>query len=171
MTINQKPHLHQLVMCVNVFIRKDGKYLMLKRASGKSFAPDVVHPIGGKIEPDEPPFLAAQREVLEEARIKIKNIRLEAVVLELKPYKGTEGNWLIFHFTADYDSGQIGQTDEGELVMLEEKEIYKQNLFPSIREIIHHIFDPNDGTVFAAFERDKEGKINQKTKRIDICPV
>jgi 8-oxo-dGTP pyrophosphatase MutT (NUDIX family) len=158
-------------MCVNIFIRKDGKYLMLKRASGKKFAPDVVHPIGGKIEPDESPFLAAQREVLEEAGIKIKNIRLKAVVLELKPYKATKGNWLIFHFTADYDSGQIGQTDEGELVMLEEKEIYKQNLFPSIREIVSHIFSSHDGTVFAAFEHNKEGEINQKTKRIDICPI
>lgn len=171
MSVNQKPCLHQLVMCVNVFVRKDGKYLMLKRASGKAYAPDVVHPIGGKIEPDEAPFLAAQREVLEEAGIKIKNMRLEAVVLELKPYKTTEGNWLIFHFTADYDSGEIGETDEGELVLLNAKEILDQKLFPSIREIIGHILNPNDGTVFATFERDQEGKIVQKTKKIDVCPV
>ena len=171
MSVNQKPAIHQLIMCVNVFIRKDGKYLMLKRSSGKTYAPDVVHPIGGKIEPDEAPFLAAQREVLEEAGVKIKNMRLEAVVLELKPYKTTEGNWLIFHFTADYDSGEIGMTDEGELVLLDAKDILDQKLFPSIGEIIGYILNPNDGTVFAVFERDKEGNIIQKTKRIDICSV
>ena len=171
MPVNQKPCLHRLVMCVNVFVRKEGKYLMLKRSSGKTYAPEVVHPIGGKIEPDEAPFLAAQREVLEEAGIKIKNMRLEAVVLELKPYKTTEGNGLIFHFTADYDSGDISETDEGELVLLNAKEILDQKLFPSIREIIGYILNPNDGTVFAAFEHDQEGNIIQKTKRIDICPV
>ncbi|MBU2592224.1 NUDIX domain-containing protein [Patescibacteria group bacterium] len=171
MPANQKPRIHQLVICVNVFVRKDGKYLMLKRSSGKTYAPDVVHPIGGKIEPDEAPFLAAQREVLEEAGIKIKNMRLEAVVLELKPYKTTEGNWLIFHFTADYDSGDKSETDEGELILLDAKEILDQKLFPSVREIIGHILDPDDGTVFATFEHDWEGKIIQKTKRIDICPV
>jgi len=171
MPVNQSPCIHQLVMCVNVFVRKNGKYLMLKRSPGKTYAPDVIHPIGGKIEPDEGPFLAAQREVLEEAGIKIKNMRLEAVVLELKPYKTTGGNWLIFHFTADYDSGKISKTDEGELVLLKNKDILKQRLFPPIREIIGHILNPDDGTVFATFERDQKGNIIKKTKRIDMCLI
>jgi len=171
MPINQKPRLHQLVMCVNVFVKKDGKYLMLKRSSDKTYAPDVVHPIGGKIESDEAPYFAAQREVLEEAGIKIKNMRLEAVVLELKPYRETGGNWLIFHFTADYDSGNVGETDEGELVLLDAKEVLNRKLFPSIREIIGHVLNSDDGTVFATFEHDKDGSIVQKTKRIDICAM
>lgn len=171
MPVNQKPYIHRLVICVNIFVRKDGKYLMLKRSSGKTYAPGVIHPIGGKIESKEAIFLAAQREVLEEVGIKIKNMRLKAIVLELKPYKITGGNWLIFHFTADYDSGKINRNDEGELVLLDAKQILSQNLFPSICEIINYLLNPKCGTVFATFEHDQEGKIIQKTKRIDICSV
>ena len=171
MFVNQKPFIHQLVMCVNIFVRKDGKYLMLRRSSKKNYASKVIHPIGGKIEHNESPFLAAQREVLEEAGIRIKNIRLKAVVLEIKPYKTTKGNWLIFHFSADYDSGKIVETKEGKLVFLDPEEIFNQKLFPSMREIIDHILNPKDGIIFAAFEHDQKGDIVQKTKKIDICII
>jgi 8-oxo-dGTP diphosphatase len=169
MTVNQRPEIHQLVMCVNAFVRKDGKYLMLKRSSKKNYAPSVIHPVGGKIELNESPFSAIQREVKEEAGITIKNIRLEAVVLEIKPYKTTKANWLIFHFSADYDSGQLTETQEGKFVFLSPEEITEQNLFPSMAEIIKHILNPKDGIVFATFEHDKKGNIVQQTKRIDIC--
>ena len=59
----------------------------------------MVHPIGGKVDPDENPYIAAERELLEEAGIKVKNIKLEAVVLELKPVKNEDENWLIFQVT------------------------------------------------------------------------
>ncbi|MDP3769879.1 MAG: NUDIX hydrolase, partial [bacterium] len=71
MAINTKPHVHNLVVCANIFVRKDGKYLLLKRSPEKKYAPSVIHPIGGKVDPNENPYTGAQRELFEEAGIKV----------------------------------------------------------------------------------------------------
>lgn len=171
MAINTKPYIHNLVVCANIFVRKDSKYLLLKRSPLKKYAPNVVHPIGGKVDPNENPFTAAQRELLEEAGIKVKNMRLEAVILEIKPVKAEEENWLIFHFSADHESGELLKTEEGEFIFLDETEIKKQDLFPSVRPIVHHIFNPKDGTVFFTLEYDKDGKVVKETQKINLCAI
>lgn len=170
MGVNQKPNIHELVICANVFVRKDGKYLLLKRSPLKTFAPNVVHPIGGKVDANENPFIGAQRELLEEAGIKVKNLKLEAVILEISPHKKEMGNnWLIFHFSGDYMSGDLIATDEGEFVWLSSEEIKKQDLFPSVRQLIENILNPGDSTVFATFEYDENGNIVESSKIINKC--
>jgi 8-oxo-dGTP diphosphatase len=171
MTINTAPHIHNIVICANIFVRKDGKYLLLKRSPQKKYAPNVIHPIGGKVEPNENPYTGAQRELLEESGVKVKNMRLEAVIMEIKPVKNEDENWLIFYFSADYDSGELITTEEGELVYLSAEEIPKQDLFPSVRPIIQRILNPKDGTVFFTLEYDDEGKIVEETKDISLCVV
>lgn len=169
MPINSVPHIHNLVICANVFVRKDGKYLLLKRSPHKKYAPNFIHPIGGKVDPDENPYAGAERELFEEAGIKAKNMRLEAVIMELKPHKGEDENWLIFHFSADYESGEILSTEEGEFVFLHADQIPHQDLFPSVKSVIHHILNPNDGTVFCTVAYDDEGKIIRLEK--NLCVV
>lgn len=171
MAINTDPHIHNLVMCANIFVRKDGKYLLLKRSAQKKYAPNVIHPIGGKIDPDENPYLGARREVYEEAGIRVKNMRLEAVILEIKPVKNADENWFIFHFSADYDSGDLRKTEEGEFILLDENDVFKQDLFPSVRSVIHHILNPRDGTAFLTVAYDEQGKIIENTKKINICVI
>lgn len=171
MPINTAPDIHNLVVCANVFVRKDGKYLLLKRSDKKRFAPGVVHPIGGKVDLNENPFVAAEREVFEEAGVKVKNMRLEAVLLEILPVKDMPNNWLIFHFSADYEVGEIKQTEEGELVLLEKDEIEKQRLFPSVKQVIKNILNPNDGCVFASFHFDEQEQIIEANKTINKCVI
>jgi 8-oxo-dGTP pyrophosphatase MutT (NUDIX family) len=171
MAINQEPNIHELVICANIFVRKDGKYVLLKRSPKKKFAPGVVHPFGGKLDHNENAFIGAQRELLEEAGIKVKNMRLEAVLLEITPAREMYNNWLIFHFSADYESGEIQETEEGESIILSEEEILKQDLFPSVRKVIKNILDPNDGTVFASFKFDENGNIIESESNINICVV
>ena len=171
MPINTAPHIHNLVICANIFVRKDGKYLLLKRSPQKKYAPNVIHPIGGKVDPNENPYAGAQRELLEEAGIKVKNMRLEAVIMEIKPVKDEDENWLIFHFSADYDSGELITTEEGEFVYLDAGEIPKQDLFPSVRPIIQHILNPKDGTVFFTVSYDDNGKVVEETKSISLCTI
>ena len=161
MAINNDPHIHEQVVCANVFIRKDGKYLVLRRSTLKRYAPGYVHPIGGKADKDENPYVAALREVREEAGIAVKNVRLEAVLLEIRPEKNEPYNWFIFHFSADYESGEVKQTEEGELVLLTDEELRKENLFPSVRPIIHHILDREQGTIFATVEYEGDHKVLQ----------
>ncbi|MDP3778833.1 MAG: hypothetical protein Q8R30_02145, partial [bacterium] len=105
------------------------------------------------------------------AGIKVKNMRLEAVILEITPVKGEDENWLIFHFSADYESGDLITTKEGEFVYLTAGEIPRQDLFPSVRAIIRNILNPQDGTVFFTVEYDDNGNIVEETKSIGLCVV
>lgn len=142
------PNVHNLVLCANVFIRKDGKYLLMKRSAEKKYAPNKIHPFGGKIDKDENPYDGAVREIKEEVGVDIKNLKLEAVILELTDEKELQVNWIIFHFSADYAGGDVKETEEGKAVYLTTEEIKKSDLFPSVKSIIDNILDPSDGTVF-----------------------
>lgn len=157
MAINENPHIHNLVMCANIFVRKDGKYLLLRRSENKKYAPGVCHPIGGKIDKNEDPYRAGRREVLEESGVTVKNMRLEAVIYEVLPHPGEEENWLIFHFSADWEAGEVGTTEEGELVLLSEEELRKERLFPSVQAALPHILDPEGGTAFLTCFYDEKG--------------
>jgi len=159
MPVNSEPHIQNQVVCANVFVRRDDKILMLRRSPEKKYAPNYLHPVGGKLEKDENPYMCAKREVLEEAGIKIKNIHLEAVFLEIQPEKYEPYNWVIYHFSADYKSGEVKQTEEGELIWLTEQELQKDQLFPSVKPVIHHILDKNKGTIFTTVEYADDHKI------------
>ena len=152
MPINNEPDIHSLVLCANIFIKKGDKYLVLRRSPLKRWAADVVHPVGGKVDLNEDPLTAAKREALEETGLAVKNLELEAVIFEVEPVKAEPGNWLIFHFTGEYDHGEPIQTEEGELIWLTEEQIKGEKLFPSVKAIVDKIFDPAIGPVFARFE-------------------
>lgn len=168
MSINTEPEIHKNIICANVYIKKDGRYLLLRRSPQKKWLPNILHPIGGKVDLNENPYIAAQREVFEEAGIKVKNMKLEAVILEITPIKYDRTNWLIFHFSADYDSGEIGQTEEGTLEWHTVDGIKNEKLFLSVDAVIDHILDPNDGTLFATIEYN-EDKTAIIDKKIDLC--
>lgn len=169
MPINQAPHIHQLVICANVFVRRGGKYLMLKRSPQKKYAPGVMHPIGGKLDPNENPYQGAMRELSEEAGIKVKNARLEAVLFEILPVPDEPNNWLIFYFSADYRSGKLKTTEEGEFIWLTADQIIKQKLFPSLRPVIKHILSPRAGAVFATMAYKNKNAIDTKSLVINKC--
>lgn len=172
MAVNEQPHIHELIICANVFVRKDGKILMIKRSPHKQYAPNFLAPIGGKVLRGENPYNAAVREAREEAGFELKNLRLEAVITEIQPYKNEPYDWLIFHFTADFAGGQLHQTDEGELVFLSEQEIFAAaKLFPSHRELIRNILNPKDALVCATFEYNDQHEIIQETKIIEHCAL
>lgn len=163
------PHIHQYIVCADVFIKRENRFLMIKRSAQKKYAPNVVAPIGGKVDRGENAYAAAIREVAEEAGVTIANLRLEAVKLEVQPYKHEPYDWLIFHFSADYVSGEPKQTWEGELLWMTPEEILAQDLFPSVRAIIQHLLDDRGGLVFCTnhFTDEKEPQISQHF--IDIC--
>lgn len=168
MAINNTPDIHEQIICANIFIRKDDKYLVLRRSPLKKYAPGVIHPVGGKVDIGENPYTTAVREVKEETGVAVKNLRLEAVIQEIKPVKDEPYNWLIFHFSADYDSGDIITTEEGELVWLTAEEIKAEKLFPSVKLVIDHILNRELGTVFTTLEYDDEKQAIVK-HTLDIC--
>lgn len=168
--MNQKPNVMQMVICANVFIRKDGKYLLMKRSPDKKYAPNKIHPFGGKMDENENPYVGAVREIREEVGIEIENLKLEAVIYEQMPDKDLKANWLVFYFSADYKSGEVILSEEGEVVYLTVEEVKHSDLFPSVETIIDHILDKNDGTVFTtnSYEGFESG-MKEITK--DVCVV
>ena len=156
MAINSNPDIHHQIICANMFIRKDGKYLMLRRSPLKKYAPNVVHAVGGKVNIGENPFEAAVREAEEEAGLNVTNVQLEAVLQEMVPVKDEPYNWLIFYFSGDWASGKVKTTDEGELIWLTEPEIKIEDLFPSLRLVIDSILDSSKGAAFVTLSYDDE---------------
>lgn len=168
--MNQKPSVLPMVICANVFIRKDGKYLLMKRSPDKKYAPNKIHPFGGKMDKGENPYIGAVREVREEVGIEIENLKLEAVIYELDPDKELAADWIVFYFSADYKSGEVIKSEEGEVVYLTDDEVKKSDLFPSVKTIIDHILNKNDGTVFTT-NSYKGFESGMKEITNDVCII
>lgn len=151
-----------------MIVKKGDTYLLLKRSPQKEIAPNYFHPAGGKVDTDEDPLQAAKRELLEEAGITVKNIKLAAVITEIEPHVLGE-NWLIFHFLGEYESGHVQSTEEGEFVWLTKEDIVSnmERLFPSVRISIEDILRPNTGAVFAAFKYVKQNVEELKTEQYE----
>lgn len=152
MPINTDPDIHQLVICANIFIKKADKYLVIKRSEHKKYAPNIIHPIGGKTDLNENPYQTAVREAKEESGLSVTNLQLRAVLLEIKPISDEPYNWMIYDFIGDYESGELIETEEGTLLWLTEDEIKASQLFPSVQNIVNHVFDTSEGTIFVTNE-------------------
>jgi len=149
-------HVHQQIICANVFIRRNGRLLVLRRSKNKKYAPGIVHPVGGKLDRGENPYVGAEREALEETGLRVKNMRLEAVLLDIEPVEGEPYDWLVYHFSADYESGELRPTPEGELIWLAPDELVNERLHPSVQPIIEQILDRETGTMFTTNEYDPQ---------------
>ncbi|PIR42356.1 hypothetical protein COV25_03440 [candidate division WWE3 bacterium CG10_big_fil_rev_8_21_14_0_10_35_32] len=58
--VNSAIITHNIVMCANMFVRKDGKILVLKRSEHKKIASGFFHSAGGKVDKNEEPLQAAK---------------------------------------------------------------------------------------------------------------
>ena len=169
MSINTSPDKHELVICANILVKNNGRYLMIRRSPLKKYYPDYLHAIGGKVDLNEEPLVAAKRELMEEAGVEVINLKLEAVVSEviLEKDEVYDSNWQVFYFSGDYEAGELKTTEEGELLWLTPEQIKKDKLSDSFREISEYIFDPNKGAVFAKFSYDKDDVMTEKI--INVC--
>lgn len=147
-----------IIVTLECFVKKDGKYLMLHRNPDKRIMPDVWMAPGGKREFNEGLFECAHREIMEETGLKIKNIQVKAAG---NAYLKDIDQELFFHFlVADYASGEVIQNPEdGELVWLNPKQIGKlPNLLAEIHEILPYIFSDDQKVISykAVYEKGNE---------------
>ena len=136
-----------IIVTLECFVKKGGKYLMLHRSIDKRIMPNVWMAPGGKREFNEGLFEAARREILEETGLRIKNLRIKATG---NAYLKDLDQELYFHFiTADYASGDLKQSiQDGKLEWLTSKEISKlDNLLSEIREVLPYIFSNDDKVI------------------------
>lgn len=142
---------------------------MLRRAEDKKFAPGFIHTVGGKMDPGENPLEAVRREVLEESGIIIKNIKLEAILVEIVPYVDLGQNWMVYYFSADYDSGELVSSKEGELLWLTKEELLNEKLLSSMKLLAKHIINPDDGLLIATLKYDQNQNVIESESKIEFC--
>jgi 8-oxo-dGTP diphosphatase len=94
----RRPHVG-----VAVIVMKDGKILLGKRIGAHSSG--TWNFPGGKLDFGEEVFDCAQREVLEEAGIKIKNLRLGPYTNDY--FKSEDLHYVTLFVIAEYSSGKV----------------------------------------------------------------
>lgn len=165
MTFKIDKNFHQIKLLANVLIKKGDKYIVIEKNLDKQInTPNMFHALGGHIDHGENPFEAVKREVLEEAGIKIKNIKLKTIVTEIKENSKPTPDWTIFHFIADYDSGKITESEEGELLILSQKELFKKPMLESFSYVLKHMLSKDKRIMFASFYYKNEKFIDNKKK-------
>ncbi len=155
MSVNTTPDIHEVIMAANIFVKRDGKLLVIRRSIHKTYMPGFVQPVGGKVDINEGPLQAAERELFEEAGLKVANVRLEAVLTDI--HKDGVNNWQVFHFSGNYQEGEVpNNIDEGELIWLTPEEIKKEKVLDSIVRVVDNITQPSHGILFAEYNWDEE---------------
>jgi ADP-ribose pyrophosphatase YjhB (NUDIX family) len=147
-----------ILVTLECFIEKDGKYLMLLRNPNKKIMPDVLMAPGGKREFNEGLFTAARREILEETGLHIKNLRIKAIG---NAYLKDLDQEIFFHFVfADYAGGEVLQNpNDGQLLWLTPEEIeHHPNVLAEIKKVTSYIFQKNSEVISytAVYEKGNE---------------
>jgi 8-oxo-dGTP diphosphatase len=127
-------------IAVGVIVVKDGKVLFLKRKG--SFGHGTWSVPGGNLEHGESTVECAKREVMEEAGIKVKNIRKAYFINDVD--REGEDPYVILFVIAEYDSGEVRVMEPEFSEKLEWFDWYNlpEPLFDPIKILIEEGFDP-----------------------------
>ena len=136
-----------IIVALECFVKKDGKYLMLRRNPNKRIMPNVWMAPGGKREFNEGLFECARREVREETGLEIKNLRIMSTGCGY--LKDLDQEVYLHYLSADYASGEVHQhPEDGELVWLTPEEIGKlDNVIAELKEILPYLFKPDSDVI------------------------
>ena len=100
-----------MILATLVYVRQQGSTLMIHKRRGPQRG--KWNGLGGKFEPGETPEACARREVLEEAGLVARELRLRGFITF--PLFDTEQDWYVFVFTCERFSGEPRSSDEGDL--------------------------------------------------------
>lgn len=100
---------HRHIVAVAVIVRREGRVLALRRAATKDAGPGLWEAVSGRIEVDEEPLAAAEREVLEETGL--------AVEIDPRPLTAYHAlrlgePMIVIVYAADSASGEVRISDE-----------------------------------------------------------
>lgn len=83
--------------------------------------------LGGKFHPGETPEECVKREVKEESGLTLVEFRMRGVMM-FPEFKDRE-DWLVFLFTSDNFNGEQIESDEGNIVWVEDEKLLDLNLW------------------------------------------
>ena len=127
------------------FLKRDGKYLLMKRSAEKKIAPNVWCSVGGHIEEYEmnEPEAACMREIEEETGIKgaqVQNLKLRYVIMR-RARDILRQNYVYFGETTAKD---LINTDEGTLHWIPEKELLNREFTQTFTAMLRHYTETPD---------------------------
>jgi 8-oxo-dGTP diphosphatase len=151
----------KVIPAVLVYVQHRDQILMIHRNSKNPGRIDYHegkwNGLGGKLELDESPLEAAQREVLEESGIELTAGQLSSLGSILFPNFKAHKNedWMVFLFHAHLNS-ETGlpewkrTVEEGDLHWVPARDLATLNLWPGDRYFISHMIDqqPITGTIW-----------------------
>lgn len=163
MAINTDPDIHNVVLVANMIIRKEEKFLVLKRSPLKRFWPNVIQPVGGKIDLEEDPYIGVLREVKEESGLTVKNVKLIANFHEVNLDTSIPRNWIAYYFIGDYESGELTECEEGEFLLLTKEELLSQKLSTPLATSLKEMLELKDNILLGKIIYDVNGAIIEST--------
>lgn len=137
------------------------RVLLLKR--NRHPMKDLYTGVGGKTAFKEDIRTSCLREIKEETGLEVSKLTLKGVVKTV--FEAGNSSWILFVFTAETNSSEFKECDEGTLEWVERELVGDRNLIGFIREIISIILNRDqflEGTIF----HDDQGNVINKTINI-----
>ena len=117
------------------YIKKNNQTLMLHRVKKENdMHKNKWNGLGGKLIPGESPEECVIREIKEESGLNIKTPSLKGIITFPK-FDNIE-DWLVFVFTANKFSGDLIDSDEGNLKWIDDSDLLNLNMWEGDRIFI-----------------------------------
>ena len=128
-------------MATLCYVRQAGKTLMVHRnKKANDMHLGKWNGLGGKLEPGETPEECAQREILEESGLAVKNLIWKGLITF--PGFANEEDWYTFIFVSDDFEGQLIDSPEGDLEWIDDVELNNLNLWDGDRIFLEWLDRP-----------------------------
>lgn len=138
---------------VVIFLKKEDKYLLLKRRDDHPVDPGIYNGIGGRVQLGETYLDTAIRMIKEETGYEIVGTKLKFVGLA-REEECEHGDWTMAYYTANVagDPPLGWKTPKGELFWVEELEVLNKDIISDLKYIFPEIIK-NSGIFFACWKR------------------
>ena len=155
------------ILSVTIFIRCEGKILLLKRADTKTVDPGMYTGVGGKVEPKESIWQAVFRETKQETGIDLNpnQTYLSGIVQVPDPSVGAE--WISILFNSDIAKQiAVPTTEDGEFFWIDPKEISKLPILPDVVDYLNAMSQNPKAKTLSFCDYDKNGELLKKETQV-----
>ncbi len=138
---------------VLVFVFHGEDVLLIKGAPTKRLWANRYNGLGGHVEAGEDVYSAAWREVLEEAGLEVRDLRLRGIVnVDVDPLAGGQRTGIMFFvFSASCDTRETRASEEGTLEWVSLERIEAYDLVEDVPVLLERVRGSDDGETAAPF--------------------